>query len=388
MTELVPVEGGVVVPAHLVERLERALALLDAKAGAAAVLEADNVRDPRAAHYHRQARSESTRRAYRQGMAYYLDFCNPPDGPQRTECPATASTMEAFAVWLFRRPVTRGKNKGRRGMSPNSIRLYLSAVRTYHRLQGENPPDLALAHGVIEGYERERAEDPTSTDGKGVPGLRLPSLRQMFDVCDPTTNAGARDRALLSLGWAMMARRSELAGLAVHHVADVDEGLEVFVRKSKTDQKGKGTKVAIPWKDDLGELCPVVNVMRWKNLLEHHGIREGGFFRGVDKHDRINGQPGWAGTVSEWLDPQTVELVIARAAVKAAVPDAAKLRGHSLRRGGATDLYQAGADVLSIARGGRWNERSPVIFRYIEDGDLWGARNPLRSAKFNLEGKA
>lgn len=379
-------EGMVVVPADMVQRLEAALAALEQQGtkGAAAVLpdHPDHARDPRAAKYHKKARSEETRRAYRQGISYFLDFTS---STGRREVPATASTAEAFAVWLMHKPITRGRNKGRVGMAPATIRLYLSAVCTFHRVQGENPPDLGLAGDAIEGYERERAEDPTCTDGQGVPGLRLPSLRQMFEVCDPATNQGARDRALLSLGWAMMARRSELSALDIGHVILDEDGVIVFVRKSKTDQKAKGKKIRIPWKTELGQLCPVVNITRWHERLAEHGITEGGFLRGVDRHGRINGQAGWAGVVSARMDPGTVEDVIARVAIEARVRDAGKLRGHSLRRGGASDMYDAGADILSIARQGRWNERSPVIFKYIEE-DVNDRRNPLRVAKFEAEG--
>ena len=292
--------------------------------------------------------------------------------------PGHAATMEAWTVDLTERVIDRGKNKGRVGMAPNTIRQWWSAVRTWHRVAGENVPDLGLAGGVLEGYERVRSLDPTNTDGKGVPGLRLPSLQAMFRECDPATNAGARDRCLLALGWAMMARRSELAGLFFEDVAEVTEGIEVLVRRSKTDQLGRGRKVAIPWKtEQLGEMCPVVCVMKWRERMQVAGLATGGFLRGVDDHDHINGLGRvYAGKKSDAMSPITVELVIARAAVRAAVPNAAKLRGHSLRRGGATDAYAGGADILAIARHGGWGERSPVIFRYIEDVDRW-KRNAL-----------
>jgi len=384
--ELVPSPGDrmVMIPASMLEQLQRALDLFDTmttgQAPAVSVPDPDDARDPKAAKYHRQARADATRRAYKQGISYYLDFCAQTG---RRELPARASTVEAFAIWLSEREVTRGRNKGRIGMAPNSIRLYLSAVCTYHRLQGENPPDLTLARGIVEGHARGRAKDPASRDGKGVPGLRLPSLQQIFEVCDPKTNQGARDRALLMLGWAMMARRSELANLDIAHVELTDDGADIYVRMSKTDQTAEGATVNLVWRPDLKEMCPIVNITRWHERLAEHGITEGGFLRGVDRHDRINGQPGWAGNVSSRMDPTTVELVIARLAVKAHIKDATKMRGHSLRRGGATDFYDGGADILAIARHGRWNEKSPVIFRYIEE--VPDKRNPLRVAKFGKD---
>jgi integrase len=256
-------------------------------------------------------------------------------------------------------------------------------VRSFHRVQGQPLPDLALAQGVLRGYERNRSEQPGNTDGQGAPGLRLPTLAQLFEVCDPATNAGARDRALLSLGWAIMGRRSELAGLAIDHVSRPGRGgLWVLIRRSKTDQLGRGVKVYVPWKPELGDLCPVTNVVRWQDRLAGEGITGGGLLRGVDKGDNINGVGRrYAGVAADWMDPATVELTIARAAVRALVPDAGKYTAHSLRRGGATDMYAAGADILAIARQGRWGERSPVIFRYIDEAATQ-LRNALRIGDF------
>lgn len=340
----------------------------------------DTRRDPRAAAFHKAARAESTNTKYHRWIGDFLDFCGR-DG--RKEVPASASTMEAFAIDLTRRKVTRGKNKGRVGYAPNAIRQALSAVRTFHRVQGQPLPDLGLANGILEGYARGRAKEPGNTDGQGVPGLRLPTLRELFAVCDPAMNAGARDRALLALGWAIMARRSELAGLSVDHVGRPSKrGLWVMIARSKTDQLGEGRRVFVPWMPDLEEMCPVTNVVRWQECLGAVGVTGGGFLRGVDRGDHINGGGGpYGGIVSEWMDPQTVELAIARAAIRAAVPDAAKYKAHSLRRGGASDMYAAGADILAIARQGRWGDRSPVIFRYIDD-EVTQKRNALRIGNF------
>ncbi len=84
------------------------------------------------------------------------------------------------------------------------------------------------------------------------------------------------------------------------------------------------------------------------------------------------------------LNGEGVELAIARAAADAVALHGAELphdpgayKPHGLRAGGATSSYEAGADILSIARQGGWGDRSPVIFRYIREIDL-KMRNPMR----------
>lgn len=362
----------------LPERFHRAVNMYERHAQAVEQLpDPDARRDPRAAQFHKSARTENTRRMYRQGIWLFLKFC---EDAGRKEVPATAATMEAFAVDLMHQPITRGRNKGKIGYAPNSIRLYLSAVRTFHRIQAENPPDLALATGVVLGYENQRDEARDSTgrkiyhDGEGAPALRLPTLKQMFEAADPKKPMGIRDRALLSLGWAIMSRRSELAGIDVEHITVVPKGLEVRLARTKTMKKGR--TVGIPDRPNLGLLNPVPNILRYRTLMAERGLVEGPFLRGVDQKGRIHGEPRWSGAGGLRLHPATVEDVIRKLAIATGVPEAGLLTGHSLRRGGANDMYAAGADTRSVAKQGGWGERSPVVFRYLDDVGHW-ERNAL-----------
>lgn len=375
-------------PAEVQRRIDAAMLLFDRTSDL--LPDPDEQRDARAAHFARHARAQTTRDKYLFFIGLYLDWCAHVGRQElgRDRRGATPATLEAFAIELASRVVRKGKNKGVVGMSPATIRLACAAVRTFHRVQGINPPDLGLVDQMLEGHARLRAE-ANIKDDVGSPALQLPTLREMFAVCDPATNAGARDRALLSLGWATMARRSELAALQITQVSPADSGgVKVTISRSKTDQLGKGRTVWVPWKPELGELCPVLNIQRWQQVLSDCGITTDGFFRGVDKHGHINGHDAWGGPkYSPFMDPTTVERVIVRTAARAAAANGHNYTAHSLRSGGATDLHLAGVSVVYIARQGGWNERSPVIFRYIRDVPTW-ENNALALAKFGAPGPA
>ena len=77
------------------------------------------------------------------------------------------------------------------------------------------------------------------------------------------------------LGFALAARRSEIAALNVEDLAYNAKGLVVTIRRSKTDQSGAGQEIGVPMvaKD---ELCAVRAVAAW---MEVSGIRSGALFR-------------------------------------------------------------------------------------------------------------
>jgi site-specific recombinase XerD len=68
----------------------------------------------------------------------------------------------------------------------------------------------------------------------------MPRLKKMADAVEPQTLKGMRDRALLLLGFAGAFRRSELVALDVEHLTARDQGLDVLIADSETDQEGRG----------------------------------------------------------------------------------------------------------------------------------------------------
>jgi hypothetical protein len=85
--------------------------------------------------------------------------------------------------------------------------------------------------------------------------------------------AGKRDRALLLLGFALAARRSELVALDVADLAECPEGLRVTIRRSKTDQEGAGAVVAVC----RGSIaCPVAAVKDWLAAANRRRASRGG----------------------------------------------------------------------------------------------------------------
>ena len=142
----------------------------------------------------------------------------------------------------------------------------------------------------------------------------------------------------------------------VEDISHRDEGLVILLARSKTDQKGEGRWVGIPYGRNP-ETCPVAALRRWLKLS---GISNGAIFRGLDRHNNI---------VSERLSKRSVGEVIKRAA-KAAGLDPSRYSGHSLRSGHCTQSSRAGVAEHIIAQ--QTGHRSlSSLKRYIRLGRLF-----------------
>ena len=64
----------------------------------------------------------------------------------------------------------------------------------------------------------------------------MDEIRQIVGPIDRTTPMGARDAAMILLGYASAMRRSELAALTLADVEHKPAGLLLHIRRSKTDQ--------------------------------------------------------------------------------------------------------------------------------------------------------
>lgn len=306
-----------------------------------------------------EATPVNTRRAYREEWARFTTWCAE---QQRTPLPATGQTLAEYASHLATV----------RELAPSSIGKALAAITKAHETAG-HPVDRRGAREVLRGYRKRYAKQGGTV--KRAPALTLTALRAMVATLDPDTLVGVRDRAVIVLGFAMGARRSELAALNLADLEPHPEGLQVTVRLSKTDKDGRGRIVAVPYGSNLAT-CPVRAVEQWRTALAHHGRETGPLFLRIDRHGRLGHVATGKGDPDGRITGETVANIIRRAAETAGLDAAQAYSGHSLRRGFATAAYAApDADLVRIARHGGWKEGSAALFGYLEEVDRW-RKNP------------
>jgi integrase len=171
---------------------------------------------------------------------------------------------------------------------------------------------------------------------KKAPPLLVAEARALVGALDSKTHRGARDRAMILIGFAAALRRSELVSLDVTDMEFVPEGVVVTVRSSKTDQIGDGMTKAIHHGQSTST-CPVSALRTWLTLAE---IDSGPVFRSIDAGDNVR---------EERASDRAVDRAIKRAARLAGLQDRG-FSGHSLRAGLATQAALNGHTVADIAR--------------------------------------
>lgn len=236
------------------------------------------------------------------------------------------------------------------GKAPSTVRRRLYAIRKAHRLLRLTDPtwdeDINLTFRRIRRAKRSRP--------KQAKGMTLEYLERFLAV-QPDTPWGLRDRAMLSLGYDLLTRRSELVALKSNEIEIRDDGtLKVLIRRSKADPFGLG-RIAFSsrrsallvqaWVDWRGPniaplFCPIYQEVA------------------VDRH----------------LGTSTVKRLIKTSARKAGldVKEVDDFSGHSMRVGAAQDLLCAGHDTAAIMRAGGWKSVN-VLARYLEcaEHNVW-----------------
>lgn len=293
---------------------------------------ADAVRD-----YVSESRSPNTRRAYRAAWADFAAWC---ERQGADSLPASAETVAVYAA-------------DRAGsLKVSTLQLRMAAISQAHQAAGHEPPTRTqLVRLTMAGIRRRHG-----TAQRQVSPATTPILRALVATCPTDTSSGARDRAMLLIGFAGAFRRSELVSIDVEDVTEVDDGLRVRLKRSKTDQEGAGETKGIPFGSNP-ETCPV---RAWRAWIERSGIKDGPVFRPVNRYDSIGEMR---------LSGRSVALVIKRAARRAGLPEA-DYSGHSLRAGLATAAAEAGVPERDIMR--QTGHRSVLMVRrYIREGGIF-----------------
>jgi len=266
-------------------------------------------------------------------------------------------------------------------LAPATIERRLSTILTAHRAAGHVAPDTLGARAVLKAWRTEYAD--AGGRRRKATAITIPVLRRLVDTCDPDTMRGRRDRAVLLLGFALGARRSTLSRLNVGEVAVAGpHELDVWLRRSKTDQAADGKAVTIPSGSDPAT-CPVRAWEAWRADLDAAGLTLNPLAPAFHRFDR-RGRLSVAddaftnrGAPDGRISGQAVGIIVKRAAQAAGIDETGLWSAHGLRRGYATAAHDAGAEVLTIGRHGEgWVDGSRALFGYIDDARR-RTNNPL-----------
>ena len=196
---------------------------------------------------------------------------------------------------------------------------------------------------ALKGYARKIATQPDSRLPVTPEIMRL--IKQNVRYFDSLSHNQLVLWSAFALMFFSFLRVSELLNLNSCDVAVFDSVIEIFIRRSKTDQFGRGEKITVRATDN--SICPVRAI---KKLLDSHGA---------------NLIPLSAPLLSLSGDSvlNRAQLVRALRFCLSSLPDSNLYNSHSYRIGAATTAAANGASLDVIKSVGRW--KSSAYFGYI-----------------------
>ena len=275
--------------------------------------------------YRGLSKADETKRAVKKNWVQFEKWC---EKYGFNSFPTTEEIFESYLVFL-----------ADSGLSVSSIDQAKWALDTIHKTKGiPAPGNSDRIKTIMSGIRRNLGRRQKQKAALTFDHVKLMSF--------PKTLIGIRDKAIILLGIAGGFRRSELAQLKVGDIAYKEGNLIVTIRRSKTDQEGRGTEVVIVPSKDINN-CPVMSITHW---IEKAELKEGYVFRSVSKWGKIGKE---FSTVSIW---KTVKNAAENIGL-----DPKEFGGHSLRAGCATYLLDKGVSLNIVARHGRWQRLDTVI---------------------------
>jgi site-specific recombinase XerD len=202
---------------------------------------------------------------------------------------------------------------------PATVNKMLAALRGVLRC--------AWQAGQMSAEDFHKAASVKSVKGETLPAGRELSqgeITALMATCEhDTTNAGARDAAIIGLMYSCGLRREEVVTLAL---ADYEpEGGRLVVR-------GKGNKERTAWLTGGAARA----VADW---LAVRGDEPGALFVAVNKSGRMANR--------EHMTPKTIYTMLAKRATEAGVKS---FSPHDMRRTFVSDLLDAGADITTVSK--------------------------------------
>ena len=234
----------------------------------------------------------------------------------------------------------------------STLKRRIASISVIHKIKGHY---LDTKHPIImenlHGIKRVKGSNQKAKKPILINDLKL--IINSIDQNIKSEKRKIRDKTIILLGFSGGFRRSELVNIDYEDLDFVNEGVKIFIKRSKTDQSGEGMIKAIPYFQNK-LFCPVISLKNWINISKN---KKGKIFEISDK---------------------SVALIIKKYASLVGL-DANKYGGHSLRSGFATSVAESGAEERNImAMTG--HKTTQMVRRYIQEANLF-KNNALNKIK-------
>ena len=285
----------------------------------------------------RNSKSLNTLRAYQSDFNDFSLFCS------RNGFDSMPTQPKILALYL-----TELSSKSKF----STLKRRLASISILHKIKGHY---IDTKHPIIMenlmGIKRVKGSNQ-----KGKKPILISNLKQLINAIDESNEKNirkSRDKAIILIGFSGGFRRSELVNIENEDVEFVEEGVKIYVKRSKTDQSGEGMIKAIPYFDN-NQFCPVIALKNWLKISDK------------SQHKIFN------------ISDKNVALIIKKYANLAGL-DSKKYAGHSLRSGFATSTAESGAEERNImAMTG--HKSTEMVRRYIKEANLF-KNNALNKIK-------
>ncbi|MCY3975354.1 MAG: tyrosine-type recombinase/integrase [Simkaniaceae bacterium] len=255
----------------------------------------------------------------------FIDFCNSEVG---SEIVGRDELHSGDLVCLFIAYCEREGGREGKGCLPSTIKTYTSILRGL--LEEEGYPVKRGHKGI---RDLLRAVSKTGAAPQGKTPLTTPSIRALCRATEESAH-GLQERAIILLAYGSACRTSEIVSLNVEDLSFVEEGVTLFLRRSKTDQEGEGCRRDVV-RGDNPRFCPVITL---KRHLEETGRKTGPLFKSPCKGDLFK-----ESRISNRYYPRVLQRLAEKAKVEG------DIAGHSTRSGHVTQAIKAGVDHMVIA---------------------------------------
>ncbi len=291
--------------------------------------------------------ARNTRIAYEKGWSRFIEYCDEVEIVEPLS--ASPDQVAGFLIHLATNPSARSGTV----LSMGTVTLYKSAVnRKFTEAGKSSPTNHPIVRATLKGMARLKG-----TACRRVEALREYQIQAMLSQC-PDTTIGRRDAAIISVGFAGALRRSEICDLMVDDVEFLEpengssRRMFLTIRRSKTDQQGRGQRIAIL---DGSVIRPIHRLQVW---LRASRIKSGPLFQSMKRGGHVQGRP---------LHHSDIPRIVKHYASRIGL-NPKEVAGHSLRAGFVTSaaVHRARLDkIMAVTR----HTNPATVMQYIRDAD-------------------